>query len=83
MQRITKSHVEAKIKIVNSMLGLEEVTYSTIGSVQLDGAYGGYAVHRVVNEFGGISDLTGGHYTLRETEHFLSGMIAAIRITKE
>lgn len=83
MNRITKSHVEAKIDLVNSLLGLENVEYSTVGSVHLEGAYGGYAVRRIVNTSGGTTDLSGGYSTLRESERFLSGMIAALRITRE
>jgi len=81
--RITKSHVEAKVSIVNGMLGFDRVEWNTVGALRLDGAYGGHAVYRIASESGGVSDLTGGHGTLREASEFLSGMIAALRIAQE
>jgi hypothetical protein len=79
---MTKAHVEAKIDIVNGMLGHDEPEWNTIGAVRLYGAYGAYAVHRVSNEHGGVTDLsTLG--TLRETAVFLSGMIVALRIARD
>ena len=80
--RITRSHVEAKIGIVNGMLGYEEVKYNTVGSVQLYHGSGAYTVHRVVNESHGVSDLMN-FGTLREVSEFLAGMIAALRIASE
>lgn len=82
-QRISRQHVQAKIDIVNGMLGFESVSWNTVGALRLDGAYGGWAVYRICNESGGISDLTGGHDTARNTANFLSGMIAALRIAHE
>lgn len=82
---MTQRHVEAKVGIVNRMLGFDpdSIEYLTVGAIRLDGAYGGWAVHRVVNEHGGCSDLTGGHGPLREAAEFLDGMIAALRIVEE
>jgi hypothetical protein len=82
--RITDKHLEAKVRIVNAMLGfdVDALEYNTIGSIQLYGAYGGTQIHRVANEAHGVSALsTLG--TKRETAEFLSGMIAALRIVKE
>jgi hypothetical protein len=82
--RISQSHVAAKVRIVNGLLGFDAdaVTWNTVGAVELYSAYGAYAVHRTANEHGGESDLsTLG--TLREADKFLSGMIAALRITQE
>lgn len=40
--RMTRKHLEAKVRIVNSMLGFDPDTlaYNTVGSVQLYGASG-------------------------------------------
>lgn len=82
--RITKAHLEAKVRIVNAMLGNpEDAPYPTPGVVVLSGAYGGTGVHRVVNEHGGQEDLMGYHGTKSEASLFLSGMIAALRITED
>lgn len=78
--RITNAHLEAKVAIINGMLGIDgPVSYSTPGAVRLYGAYGGTGVHRVCNEYGGVSDLMGYCGTKREAQLFLSGMIAALR----
>ena len=79
--RITRKHLEAKADTLNRMSGLTEpVEYNTIGSFHISGAYGGYAVHQVMNEHGGVSDLTYGHGPAREAAKFLDGMIAGFRM---
>ena len=77
MRRITQQHLEAKVDIVNSMLGFETpVPYGTDGAICLYMAYGDTAVHQYVGP--GQRDLsTLG--TKREADQFLSGMIAALR----
>lgn len=78
--RITDRQLKAQIDIINGMLGLEQ---TDIGSIRYTGAYGGHGVHRLSNGVGGVSDLMGGYHPARETHRFLSGMIAALRITHE
>lgn len=82
--RITRKHLEAKVGIINNMLGHDDVGayYCAVGALRLYDAYGAHAVHRVVNTSGGVDDLSG-LGTARETAQFLSGMIAALRIKKE
>lgn len=84
--RMTKQHVKAKIDIVNGMLGGSEIpeqrSYNTLGAVRLYEAYGGYGVHRVMNDAGGVTELAG-IGTLREAAQFLSGMIAALHIARD
>jgi hypothetical protein len=79
---MTQAHVNAKIDIVNGMLGYDAPEWSTVGAVRLYGAYGGYGVHRVMSTSGGVTELAP-IGTLREAAIFLSGMIAALRIAKD
>lgn len=83
--RITRKHLEAKVGIVNRLLGFgdDHPPYSTIGAVTLYGAYGGHGVHQWCNDAGGCSDLMGHCGTANEANYFLSGMIAALRIATE
>jgi hypothetical protein len=83
--RITKAHLQAKVRIINGMLGFDADTVDcrTVGAVELSGAYGGYGVHRVLTTGHAVTDLMGYHGTAREAEKFLSGMIAALRIDRE
>lgn len=75
--RITRKQLAAQIDIINGMLGMSG---DEIGSIELAGGHG---VHRLSNSAGGVSDLMGGYHPARETHRFLSGMIAALRITHE
>lgn len=79
--RITKKHLQAKVAIINGMLGYDAL-WNTVGAVRLYCAYGGYGVHRVVNTAGGVDDLLPCG-TAREASMFLQGMIAALRIAWE
>lgn len=83
--RMTVKHLEAKVSIINGMLGFDTENmppYPTPGVVHLYRAYGATGVHRIVNESGGVSSLAE-LGTMRETAQFLSGMIAALRIARD
>jgi hypothetical protein len=75
--RITRAHLEAKVSIINGMLGFD---HNTVGSIQLYHSTG-YNVHRVHNESYGVESLSVGG-TATEASHFLQGMIAALRIVQ-
>lgn len=82
--RITPKHLEAKVGIVNTLLGFAaDPPYSTVGAVVLYSAYGGKGVHRYSNECGGVADLMGGCQTAGECSRFLDGMITALRIARD
>lgn len=84
MNRMTDKVLEAKVSIINGMLGHPEgAGYNTPGLVVLYGAYGGTGVHRYSGRAGGVADLMGGVGTKREAALFLDGMIAALRIVQE
>ena len=79
--RMTKKHLEAKVSIVNGMLGHEDPQWNTIGALHLYCAYGATGVHQTMNTSGGVNSLME-LGTMREASHFLSGMIAALRIAQ-
>ena len=79
--RVTKAHVEAKIGILNKILGFENVKWNTVGTVRLYGYHGGYQIHVVSNVHGGVNTIMHGG-SLREASEFVSGMIAGIRIER-
>jgi hypothetical protein len=82
--RVTKASLRAQISIVNRMIGHEkDPAYATEGALTLYCAHGGYGVHRYSGGHGGVSDLMGGCQPARECQAFLSGMIAALRITSD
>lgn len=85
--RVTRKHLEAKVNIVNGMLGFDpdggsNGGYNHKGFLNLYCAYGGYQVHKYIGEAGAVDSLsTLG--TAREASQFLSGMIAALRIVQD
>ena len=65
--RITQRDLEIKVDRLNRMAGFDNPKYSTIGAYCLDYAYGGVALHRYVNEHGGVTDIfRQGHMPKRE-----------------
>ncbi len=80
MQAISKSDLEAVVRRINTITKQPLETYelqlatdtepsryvAQIGNYHLSGAYGGYALHQICNEAGGIRDLFGGHMPKRE-----------------
>jgi hypothetical protein len=80
--RITVTHLQAKVDTLNAMLGHDAPEWNTVGSVRLYRAYGGTGVHRVMNTSGGVTELAP-IGTAKEANAFLSGIITALRITRE
>lgn len=89
--RVTVTQLEALIARINRATGSPAEPYSpgadgrhraNIGAYHLSRAYGGFALHRMVNESGGVScPLSTGHIPARELADrmhaFLSGLEAA------
>jgi hypothetical protein len=90
MQTITLKHLESTVNRINTMMNNPVEAYSkvndkyiaNIGNYHLNGAYGGYALHRMHNLSGGISDVFQcGHVSKRELmnrmQAFINGYYAA------
>lgn len=86
-QRTTVKDLEQLVRIIERAHGYdpdeaiwkraEGRNVATIGRFYLDGAYGGYALYRIVTEGGGVSDISRiGHVPKRELETFLRGYLA-------
>ena len=86
MKQVTKAQLEAVVERINRMTNSPLTSYTrdendmwraNIGNYHLSGAYGGYALHRMCNESGGVQDvLQIGHAPKRE---LLNAMFAFIR----
>jgi hypothetical protein len=88
MQRITESHLQAKIDRLNRITGSPAEPWTAgkanIGNYHLSHAYGGVCLHRMHNSGGGVSSpLSTGHVSKRELAGLLSAFIAGIESTKE
>ncbi len=71
MNNVTLTQLEAICTRINRLTDSPLSPYSegksNIGNYHLDGAYGGYALHRMDNESGGVTDvLQCGHTTKRD-----------------
>jgi len=55
-------------------------TTANIGNYHLDGAYGGYALYQMMNEGGGVHDISSmGHQSKRELGTFLHGFLGGLQ----
>jgi hypothetical protein len=88
MQRITETHLQAKIDRLNRVTGSPAEPYTdgkaNVGNYHLSHAYGGVCLHRMHNSGGGVSSpLSTGHVSKRELAGLLSAFIAGIESTKD
>ena len=92
MDRITMRDLEAVVcrinKITNSPMGpyafdkTVNKHVAQIGCYHLSGAYGGYALHQMVNEGGGVRDIFGGHMPKRELYERMHAFIRGLETAK-
>jgi hypothetical protein len=75
MQRITRKELDGSINYLNRITGNAAEPYrkegdkwvANIGNFHVSGAYGGFALHQMGNEDGGIRDIfQQGHMPMRE-----------------
>jgi hypothetical protein len=85
--RITRAHLDAKAATINSMTKSPAEPYRTVdgkavankGNYHISGAYGGYCLHRMCNESGGVSDVFScGHVPARELAGLMSAYMAGL-----
>lgn len=85
--RITRAFLEAKVNTINMMTSSPLVPYRTVngkavankGNYHISGAYGGYCLHRMSNEAGGVHDVFScGHIPARELAGLLSAYAAGL-----
>lgn len=73
MKRITRADLDGAVDLLNRIAGTPTRPYrfntrtANIGNYHLSGAYGGWALHQMANEGGGIRDIFNmGHMPARE-----------------
>jgi hypothetical protein len=86
-QRITRAHLEAKAATINSMTKspaessrmVEGKYRANVGNYHISGSYGGYCLHRMANEAGGVNDVFNtGHITARHLAALMSAYTAGL-----
>ena len=85
--RITRAHLDAKARTLNSMTKspvessrMVDGNYvANVGNYHISGAYGGYCLHRMTNESGGVRDVFScGHISARELAGLMSAYMAGL-----
>ena len=85
--RITRAHLDAKAQTINSMRGapsepsrmVDGKYRANVGNYHISGSYGGYCLHRMSNESGGVSDVFScGHVPARELAALMSAYAAGL-----
>lgn len=92
MNRITKKQLQSRIETINSILNRPVTPYTkqadgkliaNIGNFSLSQAYGGYGVHLMVNDGGGVSTpIWYGHIPARDAYERLSAFISGLQFQK-
>jgi hypothetical protein len=91
MNRISKKILQSRVETINSILGMQLTPYTrtgekltaNIGNFHLSQAYGGYCVHRMCNESGGVcTPIWYGHIPAREAYERICAFIAGLTFTK-
>lgn len=87
-QRITKSHLNAKIAYLNRITGSPPAGWvkpegggryiAQVGNYHLDPGLGGYALHRMLNEGGAVKDVFYQRYPAGQMAEILSAYIKGI-----
>jgi len=98
MQRITEKHLEAKVAYLNELMGVPAKPWrattpeefaatgrgfkANIGNFHIAGAYGGWELHQMATEGGGVNTpLLSGYVPRRELGNlinaYITGVIAA------
>lgn len=86
--RISKRYLNSLVSRINDVTGgpseyMTEAGKAAIGHYSLSQAYGGYCLHRVTSEGGGVTCPIGmGHVSGREMAAQLEGFLAGISAAK-
>lgn len=93
MTPITKADLDAVVKRINLITKSPETSYTKTsdgkfiansGNYHLDGAYGGWALHRMCNKGGGVNDVFQvGHVSKREIYGLMQAFIRGIAAAEE
>lgn len=73
---ITKKNLESMVNRLNAIHGIENANWNTVNSFRLSRDGAGYSIQKVINDFGGVSNV-GGCYgmTTKECYYFLKGLL--------
>ena len=90
--RITRKTLDAIVARINTMTNSTSEAYTkgadgkykaNVGNFHISGSYGGYCLHRMVNDAGWVSDVFSvGHQPARQTADRLYAFISGLNFNK-
>lgn len=89
MNRITRKQLEARVTRLNELTGNPTEPYTrngdkltaNVGNYHISGAYGGFCVHQMCNESGGVTTpISYGHIPARELWDQLGAFLNGIEL---
>ena len=92
MQRITRKNLEAAVDMLNRMTDSPAEPYrkegekwvANINNFHISGAYGGFSLHRMCNESGGVRDIFQcGHIPARELFHLIHAFRKGLELARD
>jgi len=92
MQRITRTQLDNAVLWLNKLTDSPEACYTrvfdkliaNVGNYHVASAYGGFALHRMSNESGGIRDVFQvGYVPMRELYNLIHAFRRGIEMTRE
>ena len=92
MQRITRKDLEGAVNRLNRITGNEPEPYrgehgkwlGNIGNFHISGAYGGVALHQMMNDAEGVKDIfSQGHMPMRELYDLIHAYIKGIEFARK
>jgi hypothetical protein len=92
MQRITRKDLDGAINRLNRITGNEPEPHrkegdkwvTNLGNFHISCAYGGVALHQMMNEAGGVKDIFGqGHMPMRELYNLIHAYLKGIEFARK
>jgi hypothetical protein len=92
MERITRKQLDAAVEMLNRMTDspaepytkIDEKWVANVGNFHISSAYGGYSLHRMCNEGGGVRDIFYcGHIPARQLFDLIHAYRRGIELARE
>jgi hypothetical protein len=90
--RITRKDLDGAVNLLNRITGNEAEPYrkegdkwvTNLGNFHISGAYGGFALHRMATDTGGVNDIFNrGHMPMRELYDLIHAYRRGIEFARE
>jgi hypothetical protein len=77
--RITDKDLQKLVDLINELQGFKNVKYNTVGAYLIHSSYGGVSLVQVMNNGGGVVDVSQhGYGTKKQLHIFLKGFLSGL-----